>query len=73
MKRLLVRLIAFLGVFILGLYFIGVDILNFNLAPSLSRSQFWSRQLLVSTKEQASTIAASAWARWRRSPCRPRE
>jgi phospholipid/cholesterol/gamma-HCH transport system substrate-binding protein len=30
-KRLLVRLIAFLGVFILGLYFIGVDILNFQL------------------------------------------
>ena len=31
MRRLLVRLIAFLGVFIVGLYFIGVDILNFQL------------------------------------------
>ena len=31
MRRLLVRLIAFLGVFIVGLYFIGVDILNYHL------------------------------------------
>jgi phospholipid/cholesterol/gamma-HCH transport system substrate-binding protein len=30
-RRLLVRLIAFLGVFVLGLYFIGVDILNYHL------------------------------------------
>ena len=69
----MVRLIVFLGVFIVGLYFIGVDILNFNSAPSPSLSPLWFRQLRVSTKEQVSTIAASAWARWLRSSCRPLE
>ena len=45
MKRPLARLIAFFGVFLLGLYFIGVDILEIIIsAPSPSQSPFWVRQ-----------------------------
>ena len=59
----MVRLIAFLGVFIVGLYFIGVDILNYHLG-----AQPFTVTVLVPAasglyREQASTIAASSWAR----------